>query len=98
MLKYKDYEIEDEYPRHRKSPIIKKNKVKKADHKHVYQDCIASFLAEDSYGMLRHLYSKAQYCTICGKLDCNWMKTTILGNGNTLPVFEVEMYDKIINL
>jgi len=95
-----DYEFEDEYeekPRHRKMAKAKKDKVKKADHKHEYKQCVVSYVAEDIYGKKHNLFSKAQYCTVCGKLDCNWMKTIDAPYGS-LPVFETEMWGKAVKL
>lgn len=96
---YDDYE--EERPRHRKAVISKKEKSKKADHKHQYAKCLVAYVAEDMFGKRSNRISAAKYCTICGKLDCNWNKSipaeTADFNGS-IPVIEVEMWDKAVNL
>lgn len=98
MIDYEDmYDEYEEKPKHRKIALSKKEKVKKADHKHQYADCFVSYVAEDFYGKQKNLFSKAKYCTICGKLDCNWMKTVQTVNAD-LPLFDVTMWDKAVRL
>lgn len=91
-----DYE---ERPRHRKLAPAKKPKNKKADHKHIYKDCAVTYVGEDIYGKRFTLYSLAKYCEICGKLECNWFKHIDRDQINkSLRVFDVEMYDKKVQL
>ena len=99
MIDYEElYDEYEEKPRHRKQTLSKKEKVKKADHKHNYADCILSYVAEDYYGKQRNLTSRAKYCTICGKLECNWFKIIEPPKNSQLPVFDVSMWDKAVSL
>lgn len=91
------YYEEEERPRHRKITKAKKEKHKKADHKHVYSKCAVSYTGEDMYGKHHHVFSKGQYCVICGKLDSDWYPLEKI-NSNGLPVFEVSMWDKEVKL
>ena len=101
MILMDEDEIYEEYgqrSRHRKAALPKRVKPKKADHKHVYEDCYVSYVAEDYYGKTRNLFAKAKYCTVCGKLDCNWYKTINQPTDDSLPMFDVEMWGKEVKL
>ena len=104
MGKYQnDYldEYGDERPKHRKMAASKKEKPKKADHKHQYKTCAVTYIAEDMYGRRQSLVSMGEYCTVCGKLDCNWMKGVPLEKAHIssdIPMFDAEMWDKAVRL
>lgn len=94
-----DYEEYEERPRHRKTILSKKTKKKKADHKHMYSECIVRYEAEDELGKRFILYSPAKYCTICGNLECGWQNLLTLNKTyQNLKVFNTEMFAKKVDL
>lgn len=101
MKDFYDQYQEEKRPRHRKMSVSKKTKHKKADHKHQYANCGIKYAARDGYGKTYHLLSMGQYCTLCGKLECNWMKGIDVNKAHLspdIPVFEANMWDKTIQL
>ena len=96
----RNYEDEyEEQPRHRKVAAAKKSRKKKADHKHQYSDCNVVYAAKDGFGKFYTLYSPAKYCTVCGNLECGWAHIKSRnGINNELPLYDVEMWAKKVEL
>lgn len=70
-LKYKYAAIPEEPLRHKKKK--KKNRPKKANHKHEYKNCVIKYKFPDNWP---HNWTKdgwtktfASYCPVCGKID-----------------------------
>lgn len=98
MSVYDDYEDDfEEYPHHRKVAKKRKPPHKKSKHKHDYQPCIVGYDGA-GYHSRGRVFSKGKYCTLCGKLDVNWFQTTIPLEGSRLPYFDVNMWDKQVEL
>ena len=89
-----DYEEYEEQPRYRKSPKAKKEKHKKADHKHLYEKCVLSVKNPDR----TYTHFKAKYCTVCGKVDCSWFDTVPEYKTAQYKSFVAQMWTKQVNL
>lgn len=76
--------INDEIPKYKK----KSNKtVKKSKHKHLYKECL--ILDKSSGG-----YSKASYCTVCGKIgDIGVIETVKISNRLSRVLSQEELLD-----
>lgn len=83
-------------------PTKKKKKPKKANHKHVYENCVYDIVFDPAHGFRDKIYhSIGTYCSICGKIgdlcddeNMKWYKKQCGKFGISNPICHSELTEE----